>query len=211
MSALLDAIRKPSVTNQPPTSREIMRSDLATVALIIAALLLGLAVRNTTLSASKKVELEGMPPLAIPAHWMPGTADNLDFYARSAGSPSIFDTEMAVYTRRLRNEETLISARAAWGVRRSQDLERYRELSAEPVTVLDGQPAALVTYAYVADPTRLAGAGSPPVVVQGQDLLFVYEDQLVVVSVAADVTAWDSAQKEIDIIFGSLRLQEVEQ
>ncbi len=142
MSALLDAIRKPSVTNQPPTSREIMRSDLATVALIIAALLLGLAVRNTTLSASKKVELEGMPPLAIPAHWMPGTADNLDFYARSAGSPSIFDTEMAVYTRRLRNEETLISARTAWGVRRSQDLERYRELSAEPVTVLDGQPCA---------------------------------------------------------------------
>ncbi len=211
MSALLDAIRKPSVTNQPPTSREIMRSDLATVALIIIALLLGLAVRNGTLNASKKVELDGLPPLAIPAHWMPGTADNLAFYARSGGSPSIFDSEMAVFSRPLRNEETLISARTAWGVRRGQDLERYRELVADPVTVLDGQPGALVTYAYVADPTRLAGAGSPPVVVQGQDLLFVHDNNLVVVSVAADVAAWDSAQKEFDIIFRSLRLQEAEQ
>ena len=211
MSGLLGAMRTPSTTNQPPTARQILRSDLATVIWIALILLLGLGIRNSTLNANKTVELDGLPAMAIPAKWMPGTADALAFFARSPGSRSTFDTEMAVFTRALKEEETLVAARTAWGVKRSQDMSRYRELAADPVTVLDGQPAALITYAYVADPTRLAGAGSPPVVVQGQDLLFAYDSKLVVVSVAADATAWDSAQKDFDIIFGSLQLQEVEQ
>ena len=210
MPGFLGAMRTLSVTNQPPTSRQVLRSDLATVVWIALVLLLGLALRNGALGASKSVELEGLPALKIPAQWMPGTAANLDFYARSPGSRSVFDTEMAVYSRPLKQEETLIGARTAWGVKRSQDLFRYRELAADTVTVLDGQQAILVTYAYVADPTRLAGAGAPPVVVEGQDLLFVYDNTLVVVSVAADAAAWDSARQEFDVIFRSLRLQEAE-
>jgi len=210
MSGFLGSMRTPSVTAQPPSARQVWRDDFVTIVWIALFLLLGLLLRDSTLNASKTVDLEGLPPLEIPSQWLAGTVDGLDFFARSPGSRSIFDTEMAVYSRPLKEEETLISARTAWGVKRSQDLSRYRELAADAVTVLDGQPAALVTYAYVADPTRLAGAGAPPVVVQAQDLLFVHENQLVVVSVAADAAAWDTVQKEFDVIFGSLQLQEAE-
>ncbi len=102
-------------------------------------------------------------------------------------------------------------ARTAWGMRRSQELSRYRELSADAVSVLDGQPGVLVAYAYIGDPTRLVGADAPPVVADGQDLLFIDNGQLVVVSLAADAAAWEAAQPDFDIVFASLHVQEVEE
>ena len=108
--------------------------------------------------------------------------------------------------------EDAVMARTALGLQRSQDLLRYRELDAVTVTV-NGQPGILVTYAYVADPTREQGAIAPPVVVQAQDLIFPSgENQALIVTVAADAATWDEEEPAIQIIMDSLdvEIQEVE-
>jgi hypothetical protein len=66
----------------------------------------------------------------------------------------------------------------------------------------------LVTYAYVADPTREQGALAAPVVAQAQDLLFVVGDQLVVVTMAADAANWDEEEDDFQVVFNSLNVEE---
>jgi hypothetical protein len=71
-------------------------------------------------------------------------------------------------------------------------------------------PGTRVTYAYVADPSREAGALAPPVVVQGQDLVFIYRDHLITVSVAADSATWDEEAPAFNRVFASLHLREAQ-
>jgi hypothetical protein len=82
-------------------------------------------------------------------------------------------------------------------------------LRAETATVF-AEPALLVTYAFVADPTRAAGAVGPPVIAEAQDLIFVTGRTLVIVSVAADTTEWNEAMNDFRIIFDSLKFKEGE-
>ena len=213
MSTWLNTLTKPSVTNEPPSERELSRIDIAVIVTVIFALFLGFGIRNNASNASRTVELgEGLPTIRIPTNWISGTPEGTIFHARNPRSPSIFNAELSVTSRPLAVGEDAVMARTALGLQRSQDLLRYRELDAVTVTV-NGQPGILVTYAYVADPTREQGAIAPPVVVQAQDLIFPSgENQALIVTVAADAATWDEEEPAIQIIMDSLdvEIQEVE-
>jgi hypothetical protein len=211
MTALIDRLRNPSITGEPPTQQDLNRSHWYTVAWFVFALFLGIGISNNALTNSRTVPLgEGLPSIEVPAGWIGGQAGESVVSVRNPRSPSAFNAEIRVTVRPLRAGENLVMARTGEGLRRSQELLRYRELSAEPVTVQDGSEGVLVTYAYVADPTRAAGAVAPPVVVEAQDLYFVRENQLVIVTAAADSTQWENEERNFRIVYDSLRLRYTE-
>jgi hypothetical protein len=213
MTALLERLRRPSISNAPPSQEEIRRNDLATIVWFVFILILGLGIRNNALAAGNTVTLgDDLLQITLPAGWVQGmTTAGAGEYAVSvwnSRSPSLFDATIDVRARRLRPGENLTQARAALGIRRSQEYTRYRELQAAPVTVLNLVPGTRIMYAYIADPSRGIGAQAPPVVVQGQDLLFLYRDHLITVSVAADSATWDDEARAFDRVFQSLYLRE---
>jgi hypothetical protein len=208
MSTWLNVLTKPSVTNEPPSEKELSRIDLAVIVTFIFALFLGFGIRNNAVSASRSVELgAGLPTVEVPNNWITGTREGMLLYARNPRSPSTFNAELSVTTRPLAVGEDAVAARTGLGLQRTQELFRYRELDATAVTV-DGQPGVLVTYAYVADPTREQGAIAPPVVVQAQDLIFPSgTNQAVIITIAADASTWDEEEASIQIIQDSLKMK----
>ena len=214
MAAWLASLRKPSVTNQPPTPRELARTDWAVLVLIVFSLFLGLGIRNNAAHASKSVDLgENLPELEVPANWITGEQEDTVYFAGNPRSSSAFSAELSVSTRPGGVDANVVTVRTALGAQRSQDLLRYREVTAEPVTVRGKDNTVegiLVTYAYVADPTRDQGGNAPPVVVEAQDLIFPYGDQILVVTMAADATDWDRQSPYFAIVTDSLNMQIVE-
>lgn len=211
MAAWLASLRKPSVTNQPPTERELARLDWAVLIFVLFSLFLGVGIANNASNASRKVELgEGLPTIQVPSNWITGTpeGDTL-FAAMNPRSGSTFNAELKVTSRTGGADANIVTARTALGAQRARDLLRYRELRAQPVTV-NGQEGILVTYAYVADPTRDQGAIAPPVVVEAQDLIFPYNGRILVVTMAADAADWDAQEHFFDIVTDSLRMRRVE-
>ncbi len=208
MASLINALRQPSVTNQPPDQAEIRRNDIITILWFIFALFLGLGIRNNAVNTHRTVALgDNLPSIAIPSGWITGTSDGFVLSAQNPNSPSIFNAQVTVIARDLNNGENLVAARTGWSLQRSQQLLRYRELSAASATVLDNQPAVLVHYAYVADPTRDAGAAAPPVVVQAEDLMFISGNKFVVVTTAADAAEQDAESSNFAIVKDSLKLK----
>jgi hypothetical protein len=205
MSTWLSFLPTPSVTNEPPTERELSRIDWAVIITVLFALFLGFGIRNNASNVSHDVSLgEGLPTIRVPNNWITGTPEGMLLHATNPRSPSIFNTELMVTTRPLAAGEDARAARTAVGLQHTQNLLRYRELSVDNVTV-DGVPGLLVTYAYVSDPTRDQGAIAPPVVVQGQDLIFPSsENQALIVTTLSDISAWEEEEKVIDIIYDSL-------
>ena len=90
-------------------------------------------------------------------------------------------------------------------------MDRFRNLSGTVIKNADGAPGLLITYAYIADPTRESGSLGLPVVVKGQDLLFVANDgigdRLVAVTVVADAAEWAAHADDFPAIFASLGFQ----
>jgi hypothetical protein len=208
MSTWLNVLTKPSVTNEAPSEKELSRIDLAVIITVIFALFLGFGIRNNASTASRSIELgEGLPTVDVPNNWISGTPDGMLLHARNPRSPSAFNAELSVTTQPLPVGEDATAARTVLGLQRTQELLRYRELSVDNVTV-GGVEGLLVTYAYVADPTREQGALAPPVVVQAQDLIFPSgENQALVVTIAADAATWDAEQAAVDLIFDSLNVE----
>lgn len=208
MSTLLQTLTKPSVTNDPPTAAEQRNNDIAVIITLLFAIFLGFGIRSNAVNNSRTVELgEGLPTISVPAGWIRSQSDEYLFRARNPRSPSIFDTEISVTTRSLATDSNLNTVRTGLSLRRSQDLLRYRELSAELVTV-NGEDGVLVTYAYIADPTRDQGAVAPPVVVQAQDLIFTADNRAVIVTVAADAADWDNEEQHAQLVYDSLNVRE---
>jgi hypothetical protein len=210
MSAWLSTLAKPSITNEPPTEGELSRIDIAMIVTLLFALFLGLGVRNNVVNASRTVALgEGLPSVKVPTNWITGQPEGSLLYASNPRSPSIFNAELNVTTRPLPVGQDIVSVRTGLGLQRSQDLLRYRELDAQAVTV-NGAQGVLVTYAYVADPTREQGAVAPPVVVQAQDLIFPNGNNAMIVTIATDATTWDEEEKAVQLIQDSLNMEILE-
>lgn len=211
MATWLNALTTPSVTNEPPSERDITRTDIAVIVTVIFALFLGFGIRNNARTASRSIELgAGLPVIEIPNNWLTGAAEGVILSARNPRSSSAFNTTVTVATRPLTVGEGIRGARTAVGLQKTRDLLRYRELNVDNVTV-NGQEGMLITYAYVADPSRDQGSNAPPVVVQGQDLIFPSgENQAVIVTIASDASTWDKQQAAIDLIFDSLKVKIVE-
>jgi len=215
MSTLLAALRRPSTTNQPPSAGEQWRNDLLMIATILFAIFLGWGIRNNTVGAVRSFGLGGqLPTLAYPASWLESQREGVLFRAVDPASPSTFDARVEVFVRDVKESETLDLISSSWPLRRTQELDRFRSLAARVAQGPDNQNVLLLTYAYIADPTRESGSPGLPVVVQGQDLLFVANDgigdRLVVVTVAADATEWERYASTFAKIFASLGVQEGE-
>jgi hypothetical protein len=211
MSSLLSALRKPSVTNQPPSAWEIRRNDVVMILWFVLMLFLGMGIRSGVLNASQLLVLgEGLPTIAVPAGWSITKAEGLALQAKNLASPSTFDAEVDIFTRDLKEKESVDLAHSTWSLRRSETLPQYRELSVENVRVQDGALGLRTTYAYVADPTRESGANGLPVVVEAQDLIFVQGNKVIVVTTAADATEWTNEALHFQIVFDNLKLQPVD-
>ncbi len=205
MSAFLRALTKPSATNAPPSPRERYVRELALLGWVLFLLLLGWGIRNQTLRAhNTHLPAEGLTAIAYPSNWVVSNGEA--FRAANPRSPSTFDSEIAVVSRPLKAGEELAAARAAWTVSRSRQFQSYREIETLPATVLDGAPALVSTYAYVADPLRNSAVAGLPVVVEAQDIMYVDANHFVVVSLAADATAWAADQLSFDLVRNSLHL-----
>lgn len=208
MTTWIERLTQPSPTNEAPTRGELRRNDLLVAALVLFALFLALGIRNQVLNASKTVRLgENLPRIAYPERWRTQTTEGTLLHVINPGSRSTFDTQMFVTGRPLRSDESLEDARADRGIKLAMSLPGYRELEAQRMTVFDGQPALVSTYAYIADPTLDAGATGLPVVVEAQDIMFLGGGQFLAVTLAADANTWEDEGRSFAIITNSLRLQ----
>jgi hypothetical protein len=211
IDSLLTTLRKPSITNRPPGAGEIRRNDIAVLLVVLFAFFLGWSLRTQVSNASRAISLgDDLPTVRYPAGWITGQPEFLHFQATNPTSISSFNAQIDVHVRDLQADESLDIARANWGLRRSRELLQYRELSVAPVTVLTGLPGLHIRFGYVADPTRESGATGLPVVVEGQDLLFLYGDKLVVITVSADAHDWEIEQEHFQIVFDSLNMNTAE-
>lgn len=209
MAGWLDALQRPSVTNVPPTAAEQRRNDLIMIGVILFALFLGWGIRSNTANATTRVPLGGqLPSIDYPATWLDSRVEGEVLHAVDPASPSTFDARLEVRIRPVREGEDMDAVSMSWPLNRAQELSRFRNLANEVRTGPNEQPALLITYAYIADPTRDSGTLGLPVVVKAQDLLFIANDgeqeQLVAVTVAADATEWNDYADEFARIFASL-------
>lgn len=207
MARLMEFLNPPIVTTEPPTDAQIQRNDWVLFGCVLLLLAFGWLVRLAALDTGRSVDLGiGLPAIAYPAGWhvstpaqdaatgVPaGPAEEVLFEATDPASPSTFSPLIRIESRPVLQGESIDALRVTMGMRRSRELDRYRELTAQPVPVLDGRPAILTTYAYVADPTLDAGSYGLPVVVQAQDLLFRHDNRWLVATMAADATSFGDA------------------
>jgi hypothetical protein len=209
MANPLSAIWQPSITTEAPTAREIQRNDLALFVTVLLLLLAGWLVRMTVQDqAQTQVLAADLPTILYPSDWVTtGTTDDLLFAARNPASPSTLDSEIRVQALPVREGESLETLRVIMSLRRNQELDRYRELTAERVLVGGAEPGYLVSYAYVADPTSESGIAGLPVVAEGQDLLFGSGNQWLVISTVADAAEWEDARAPFDDLFKHLQVQ----
>lgn len=208
MTRFLDVFRRPSFTSEAPTPAHLRRNDWILAFFVAALLALGWWIGQFALDNSRTFSLgEGLPTVEYPGTWAVSTpGEPLLFSAYDPAGRSTFSTAATVEGLPVRPDDTLDAVRAGLALRRSRELERYRELGSEQVIVLDSRPALLITYGYVADPTRESGAIGLPVVVQAQDLVFLNGNQWLVVTTAADAAAWESELPALTTITGSLNL-----
>ena len=211
MTLWVDRLIKPSPTNEAPGPREQLRNDLAVTVTVLFALFLALGIRNQVYSASKLATLDdGGLRIAYPERWAARSDADSAFTAVHRGSPSTYDSRVEVTSRPLNPDETLELARFDRGLKLASEVNGYRELAAAQMEVLGGAPAIVTTYGFVADPTRDAGATGLPVVVEAQDILFVKDGVLYVVSLRADAADWMASARDFAIVTDSLRLQAVD-
>lgn len=208
MTSWVQRLTEPSPTNEAPTPGELRRNDLLVAALVLFVLFLAFGIRNQVLNASTTVRLgENMPRIAYPERWRTQTTEGTLLHVINPGSSSTFDSQMVVVGRPIRTDESIEDARSGRAINLATTLPGYRELEAERMVVLDGQPALVTTYAYIADPTFDAGATGLPVVVEAQDIMFLGGGQFLAVTLAADANDWEEEERNFAIITNSLRLQ----
>jgi hypothetical protein len=210
-----DRLIKPSPTNDRPELREQLVNDLAVAVTVLFAFLLALGVRNQVDFASQVVLLNagaangGALRVAYPDRWAVREQSAGGFTALQLGSPSLYETQITVSSRPLGEAENLETARFERSLKLAAGLDTYRELTAETLTLLNGTPALVTTYGFVVDPAQESGAAELPVVVKGQDILFVAGDFLYSVTLRADALAWDASTHAFAVVTASLRLQPV--
>ena len=207
MALWIDRIIKPSVTHAAPSPSDRARNDIAVVGTVLFALLLALGIRNQVYTASKITTLDaGTLRLAYPERWAARQGDESIFRAVNLGSTSTYDARIDVVSRPLREGESLELARFDRGLKLASSLNSYRELEATEMQVLNGEPALVATYAFVVDPSAAGGAPDLPVVVEGQDVMFVLDDRFYVVSLTADAAEWAASARDFAVVTTSLRL-----
>jgi len=207
MALWLDRIIKPSATHAAPAPGDRMRNDIAVAVTVLFALLLSLGIRNQVYTASKIATIDaGALRLAYPERWAARQGAESTFSAADLGGASTYDARVDVLARPLRERESLDLARFDRSLKLASSLNSYRELEAAEMQVLNGVPALVATYAFVADPMDAGGLPGLPVVVEGQDVMFVLDDRFYVVALTADATQWAASARDFAVVTASLQL-----
>ena len=221
MARLLDFLNPPIVTTEPPTDADTRRNDWVLLGCVLLLLAAGWLVRWLALDTQRTTDLGiGLPAIAHPSGWYPSTPtgdtsadaaapnEGVLFEVTNPASPSTFAPVIRIESLPVRQGDDLDTLRMDLGLRRSREFDRYRELTADPVLVLDDRPAVLTTYTFVADPTHASGAYGLPVVVQAQDLLFRQDNRWLIATVAADAAEFAAEEPDFTLFFDSLRLNQ---
>ncbi|MCS6828646.1 MAG: hypothetical protein NZ553_18700 [Caldilinea sp.] len=204
----VDRLIKPSPTNAPPSPGEPVRNDLAVATTVLFALILALGVRNQVYNAAQYATLnDGRMRIAYPDRWVLREQDDSGFTAVLLAGSSAYATRVEVSSRLLREGETLEQARFERSLQLASELTAYRELESVAMQVFDGAPAIVTTYGFVADPMSELGAIDLPVVVEAQDIQFVDDGWVYVISLRADATLWESAAHSFAVVRNSIRLR----
>jgi hypothetical protein len=179
-------------------------------ALVAGMIIIGLLVRTFFVARTVEIATDNLS-VAYPADWISMTTDNpYDVLARS--EPMMSDpfpanvriTQMPA-TEVSTTADSLDDFALKWSDRQTEDLEGYRVLSIEPVSV-QGTDAAQINYAYIAEPL-LGGPSAMPVVARGQDVLLRRDATLTVVRFVADADAYDGLAATWQRILASLEMQ----
>ena len=172
---------------QPMDKWQARASDLLVWLLVFVLLLGGWFFRDGMLSQFRYLAVdENATAIPYPAQWRPQPSSQAMLQALDPDGESPFPAREVVAALDSSPEESA----ASWPQMRQRELEGYHEEQRESVTLRDGQQAMLLTYTYVAD---VDDEALPMVVVRAQDLVFIDDgqNQVVVVTLAADAREWD--------------------
>jgi hypothetical protein len=171
-------------TAEAPCAAEQRWGTVLVVLTFLLALAGGWLLKTGTEGRSVSfVSPDGRLALSYPAGWTRASVLArgvlLDVFDTQAGS--LFPARLRVQARPAAASATLHDLAVLAALDRGNALREYRELS-NTETVVGGQRALKVEYAYVADPPSGAGAATLPIVVRGTDTLVLAGDRLVVIS-----------------------------
>ncbi len=164
--------------------------------MIIAMLAIGLLARGLVENRTDRFNA-GNITLRYPAAWSNLGGDN-PYAMLNVGEGlegGLFPTRVRVLKMPVAelstSAQTLGDLALKWSDKQVEELVAYRVLSIRAATI-GKQDAIKVDYAYVADPI-LATSNSVPVVAQAEDVLIRQGDAVVIVTFAADATAYEQA------------------
>jgi len=167
--------------NAPLTFTQRWNTYLAIVA-VIAALTLGLTLRDNTLSATQTFEdLEAGVRAQIPSGWLLDTES--EEYVFRAEDPAAlpFKTTLQVAIMPVGPDATPGSVLDIIKIQRSIRLSTYREISRTEETLRDGSQAVRMKYAYTHDEPN-PFLESQPLVVEGVDVVVLRRSQAVIIT-----------------------------
>ncbi len=188
-----------------PPGKWLARASQLLVLLTVAMLLVGgWFFRDWLMSQFQYLALSG-DSLAIPfpAQWQD-----------DAGEGDLLRVVAPVETDALPPAETVTihplpaaPIAKAWPAQRSQSLPGYHQIAQSAVALLDGRPALLLTYAYIAN--HAADDARAPEIIQAQDIAFeTSSGRLAVITLSADANAWAGVQPAFRRIWRRLGVEE---
>jgi len=191
-----------SMETAVPTQRRDRWSSWAVVALAVVALLLGWAVKAAAEGRTSVYETNGMT-IRYPAGWVKVKADPpVILQVEKLVSPA--RTTLTLQRRPVATgtANPLNAAHQALGLERGRSWTAYRVLSVDPSTAVRGRDALQVTFAYVeTSPNPFLTVA--PVVMLGQEYLFMVGDSVQVVTMTAAEANYERSLKDLKTFLAS--------
>ncbi len=171
---------------QRPGKWQARASNLIVWLIVLIILTGGWFLKDWMMTQYRLMALgENAPAIPYPVKWIPQQAPDLGLQVFDPESSSAFPARQEVVVLPRPDGDIAI----VWPEQRQQ-LPDYHELNRTLVTLPDGRKALVLTYTYA--PRDVAS----PVTVRAQDVAFIIHDgrsdQLVVMTLAADVNEWDA-------------------
>jgi hypothetical protein len=162
---------------------------------VAVALLLGWLIQSAVLGRMQTAAV-GSSSVTYPARWVATTESGAAFAAADLNFGGIFAPRVSV--RQVAKSElmppeglpaarewSLVDAATAWSVQRGAELAGYRILAIER-TQVQGQEAARVEFAYLAEAPQGSASGVLPAVMHAVDTLVTSGEQVHILTFAAE-------------------------
>jgi hypothetical protein len=178
-----------------------------TIALVMGAVLLGLAMRRGTLNATQEFEdLEAGIRAQIPSGWMVDSGSNTDYVFRAEDPNALpFKTMLQVSVIPVGSDATPDNVLTYLDIQRPAQLSAYRRISVTNITLRDGSPAVRMTYAYTQN-ERDPFLESVPIVVQGVDVVVLRRSQAVIITYREERSEFDDHLYRMDNLLQTLEI-----